>query len=78
MDVAGDPLLRMLCRSSDWSRLPELAECGMRNGLHDSERMDGTLSRAVRRCSDRRDGGGDENDSDVEHSDRPLLTAPNF
>lgn len=51
----------------------------MRNGLQDSERaLKWPLGSVVRRWNERLDGVGEENDSDVEHSERPLLATPRF
>ena len=70
IDVAGEPRVRPL---SETNLVLGRAVTGLRNGLHDSERIDGVCESVTRRWSERRVGVGDENESEVEHSDLALL-----
>ena len=71
--MAGEPRVRPpTFRSSDINLVLGIAVVGFRNGLHDSERIDGVCESVTRRWSERRVGVGDENESEVEHSDLAL------
>lgn len=82
MDVAGEPRCPLtLPVSSELTLAWMVGWCWWwwwRNGLHDSERMEGACDRVTLLCVDRRVGVGDEKESDVEHSDLALLFSAGY